>query len=334
MTGLFDSITIRGMTLKNRLVMAPMATNMATEEGEVTDRHIKHYETRAGGGVGLIIVEHTYVSKDGKLSRGQMGIYDDKLITGLRRLVEAIHAYGAKVILQITHGGSRTRREMNGKQPAGPWSIPAPGDMETPRPLTVAELEVIVKDFREAARRAVAAGFDGVEVHGAHGFLLCQFLSPLVNRRNDAYGGSLEGRLHLPLEIIAEVRDQIGEAVPLFYRFGADDMVEGGLTPEEARTIAPRLEKAGVDVIDISGGLGGTGRGHLTEQGFLIPLAQSIRETVKVPVIGVGNITEADYADRVIREGKVDLVALGRKLLSTPDFPRQAAKALGIELRY
>ncbi len=334
MTGLFDSIAIKGLTLKNRLVMAPMATSMATEEGEVTDRHINHYATRADGGVGLIIVEHTYVSKDGKLSRGQLGIYDDKLITGLKRLAETIHTQGARTILQITHAGSRTRQEMIGKPPAGPWSVPVPGDKETPRPLTVAEIEGIVRDFREAARRAIAAGFDGVEVHGAHGFLLCQFLSPLVNRRNDTYGGSLEQRLHLPLEIIAEVRSQIGEDVPLFYRFGADDMVEGGLTPAEARIIAPRLERAGVDVIDISGGLGGTGGHRSTEQGLFVPLAQSIKETVKLPVIGVGNITEPEYADRVIREGKIDLVALGRKLLSSPDFPKQAAKALGVELRY
>ena len=178
MTGLFDSITIRGLTLKNRLVMAPMATHMATEDGEVTDKHIQHYMARAKGSVGLIIVEHTYVSEDGKMSRGQLGIYDDKLIAGFKRLTEAIHTHGAKVILQITHGGSRTTREMTGKQPAGPWNIPVPGDADTPRPLAIAEIEGIVKAFREAARRAIAAGFDGAELHGAHGFLLCQFLSP------------------------------------------------------------------------------------------------------------------------------------------------------------
>ena len=330
--GLFDSIMIKGLMLKNRLVMAPMATHMATEDGEVTDRHIQYYMARAKGGIGLIIVEHTYVSEDGKMSRDQLGIYHDKLIAGLKRLSEAIHTHGAKAILQITHGGSRTKGEITGRQPAGPWSIPVPGDADIPRPLNVAEIREIEKAFGEAANRAIAAGFDGVELHCAHGFLVCQFLSPLVNRRNDAYGGSPEGRLRLPLEMIAEVRSQIGEDVPLFYRFGADNMVEGGLTREEARVIAPRLEKAGVDVIDISGGLGGTGRNYSTEEGYFIPLAQTIKETVRVPVIGVGNITEAYYADRVIREGRVDLVALGRKLLSTPDFAEQAAKALGISL--
>lgn len=329
MTGIFDPITIKGLTLKNRLVMPPMATNMATEEGEITDRHIKHYTARAEGGVGLIIVEHTYVREDGRMSRGQLGIYDDKLIGGFKRLTEAIHSYGVKVVLQITHGGSRTTSEITGQPPVGPWNILVPGDSEPPRPLTVAEIKELVTAFKNAARRAIAAGFDGIEIHGAHGYLLCQFVSPLVNKRNDAYGGSLEGRLRFPLETIAAVRSQIGAKVPLFYRFGADDMLEGGLTREEARVIAPRLEKASVDVLDISGGLGGSGRFALTEQGFFVPLAQSIKETVKIPVIGVGNITEADYADRVVREGKIDLVALGRKLLSTPDFPRQAAKLLG-----
>ncbi|MFC2073100.1 NADH:flavin oxidoreductase [Chloroflexota bacterium] len=328
MAGVFDSLMIKGLTLKNRLVMPPMATNMATEEGEVTDRHITHYSARAEGGVGLIIVEHAYVAEDGKLSRNQMGIYDDKLIPGLKRLTEAIHSYGAKAVLQITHAGSKTKRELTGKQPIGPWNIPVSSGDEPPRPLTALEIEGIVSMFREASRRAIAAGFDGVELHGAHGFLLCQFLSPLVNHRNDKYGGGPEGRLRLPLMTIAVVRSEIGEDVPLFYRFGAIDMLEGGLTLKEARIIAPRLEKGGVDVIDISGGLGGTGR-HSEEQGYFVPTAQAIKETVKVPVIGVGNITEAAYADRVIREGKVDLVALGRKLLSAPDFPKQAAKTLG-----
>ena len=328
MAGVFDSITIKGLTIKNRLVMPPMATNMATEDGSVTDRHVTHYSTRAEGGVGLIIVEHTYVTEDGKASRNQLGIYDDKLIAGLKRLTGAIHSHEAKAILQITHAGSKTKRDLTGKQPAGPWNIPVPGGDESPRPLTVDEIEGIVKTFKEAASRAVAAGFDGVELHGAHGFLLGQFISPLVNHRRDKYGGSLEGRLCLPLMTIAAVRSEIGEDVPLFYRFGADDMLEGGLTLKEAGVIAPRLEEAGVDVIDISGGLGGSGR-HSEEQGYFVPAAQAIKETVKVPVIGVGNITEAAYADRVIREGKVDLVALGRRLLSAPDFPRQAAKTLG-----
>ncbi len=331
MPRLFDPIEIRGLKIKNRLVMPPMATKMATKDGEVTDRHIKHYVTRAQGGVGLIILEHTYVSRNGKMSIDQLGIYDDKLIFGLRRLVQAIHSDGATVGIQLTHSGSRTTREIIGEQPAGPWNIPVPNDEEIPRPFTIEEIKKIVAAFGEAGRRAVEAGFDIVELHGAHGYLLGQFLSPYTNRRHDEYGGDWEGRLRLPLEIITKVRGKIGEDTPLFYRFGADDMIEGGLTRKETKLIAPRLEQAGVDVIDISGGLGGSGRDRFTEQGYFVPLAQAIKETVKIPVIGVGNITDADYADAIVQQGMVDMVAFGRLLLAEPEYPKQAANKLGVE---
>jgi len=332
MPGLFDPIKIKGLALKNRLVMPPMATGMATEGGEVTDRHINHYTARARGGVGLIIIEHTCVLEDGKLSRTQTGIYDDRLIPGLKRLVEAIHAEGAKVIIQLNHGGARASRNMTGKQPSGPWNIMLPNGIEAPRPLTISEIQQLVVGFGNAAYRAVEAGFDSVEVHGAHGFLLCQFLSPYANKRDDEYGGSLENRLRFPTEVIKEVKTRLGKNMPLFYRFGADDMIEGGLTREEAKLAAQRLEQAGVDVIDVSGGIGGDGQRSLTEQGYFVPLAAGIKEVVKVPVIGVGNITEPEYADRIIRERKVDMVAVGRALLSNPDFPRQAAEKLGINI--
>lgn len=332
MPRLFDPMEIKGLKLKNRLVMPPIATKMATKDGEVTDRHIRHYTARARGGVGLIILEHTYVLANGKMSLGQLGIDNDKLIPGLRRLSQAIRDDGAKVGIQLTHAGSRATQEITGMQPAGPWDVPAPKDNEIPRPLTAADIKKIVTAFGQAARRAVEAGFDVVELHGAHGFLLGQFLSPYTNRRQDEYGGDRERRLRLPVEVIAEVKRHLGKDIPLFYRFGADDMVEGGLTRQEAKLIAPRLEQAGVDVIDISGGLGGSGRDHFTEQGYFVPLAQAIKETVKIPVIGVGNITEADYADAIVREGRVDLVAVGRHLLSNPEFPKQAAKKLAVEI--
>ena len=332
MPSLFAPIKIKELSLKNRLVMPPMATNMATEDGEVTDRHIGHYATRARGGVGLIIVEHTYVLKDGSVSQGQMGLYDDKLIPSLKRLVEAIHAEGTKVVIQLTHAGAKAPRDITGKQPAGPWNVMPPNGSEVPRPLTIPEIKAIIARFGEAAYRAIEAGFDSVELHGAHGYLLCQFLSPYTNRRNDAYGGDLAGRLLFPLEVIKEVKTRLGENVPLFYRFGADDMVEGGLTRQEAKLAARHLEQAGVDVIDVSGGLVGDGQNRFTEQGYFIPLAEGIKETVKVPVIGVGNITEPEYADSIVREQRVDMVAVGRLLLSNPDFPKQAAQKLGVKL--
>ncbi len=331
MPGLFEPIKIKGVSLKNRLVMPPMATGMATEDGEVTDRHIRHYTTRARGGVGLIIVEHTYVSKDGKLHQGQMGLYDDKLIPSLKRLAEAIHAEGTKVVIQLTHAGAKAPRNITGEQPVGPWNIMPPNGSEIPSPLTIPEIKAIITRFGEAAYRAMEAGFDSIELHGAHGFLLCQFLSPYTNRRNDAYGGDLAGRILFPLEVIKEVKTKLGEDVPLFYRFGADDMLEGGLTRQEGKVAARHLEQTGVDVIDVSGGIGGDGQRLYTEQGYYVPLAEGIKETVKVPVIGVGNITEPEYADRIVREHKVDLVAVGRLLLSNPEFPKQAAEKLGVK---
>ena len=329
---LFEPIKIKGISLKNRLVMPPMDTSMATEDGEVTDRHIRHYTTRARGGVGLIIVEHTYVSKDGKLHQGQMGLYDDKLIPSLRRLVEAIHAEGTKVVIQLNHGGATVPRNITGKQPAGPWDVTFPSGSEAPRPLTIPEIKAIITRFGEAAYRAMEVGFDSVELHGAHGYLLGQFLSPYTNKRNDAYGGDLAGRLLFPLEVIKEVKTRLGENTPLFYRFGADDMFEGGLTRQEAKLVARHLEQAGVDVLDVSGGLGGPGHERFTEQGYFVPLAEGIKKTVKVLIIGVGNITEPEYADRIVREQRVDMVAFGRMLLSNPEFPKQAAQKLGVKL--
>ncbi len=332
MPGLFEPINIRGVLLKNRLVMPPMATNMATEDGEVTNRHIRHYTTRARGGVGLVIIEHTYVSKDGKLSQGQMGLYDDRLIPCLKRLVEAIHAEGTKVAIQLTHAGAKAPRNITGEQPVGPWNVMLPNGSEVSRPLTIPDIKAIVVRFYEAAYRAMEAGCDAIELHGAHGFLLCQFLSPYTNQRNDTYGGDLAGRLLFPLEVIKEIKTRLGENIPLFYRFGADDMFEGGLTRQEARQAARHLEQAGVDVIDVSGGLGGSGHERFTEQGYFVPLAEGIKEMVKVPVIGVGNITEPEYADSIVREQKIDMVAFGRMLLSNPEFPRQAAQKLGVKL--
>ncbi|OGO36978.1 MAG: hypothetical protein A2147_10645 [Chloroflexi bacterium RBG_16_57_8] len=332
MPGLFDAIDIRGLKLKNRIVMAPMATSMATPEGEVTDRHIKHYTARAKGGVGLVILEHTYILKSGQLSPNQLALYSDRLVPGLRRLVQAIHDEGAKVCIQLTHAGAKASSAVIREQPVGPSTVTVPGGKEAPRQLAPAEIAAVAVAFAEAARRAMEAGCDAVELHGAHGFLIGQFLSPYTNKRQDAYGGGLQARLKFPAEVVHQVRAKLPANIALFYRFGADDMVEGGLTPEDARMAAPLLEQAGVDVLDVSGGLGGGGSDRYTEQGYFVPLASGIKETVKIPVIGVGNITEAEYADWIVREGKVDLVAVGRKLLSDPGFPREAARKLGADM--
>jgi NADPH2 dehydrogenase len=330
MPKLFDPISIRGLKLKNRIVMAPMATNMAANDGQITERHIKHYTARAEGGVGLIIIEHTYVTPAGKLARNQTGLYDDSQIPYLKKLVDAVHEAGSKVIVQLTHAGSKSSVQVTGSQPVGPSATTSPDGTETSKALSLKEIKSVIKAFKEGARRAVEAGCDGVELHGAHGFLLNQFISPYTNKREDKYGGSMENRVRFAIEVISDTRLSLGDK-PLFYRFGADDLIEGGMTRENGRIVAGYLEKAGVDVLDISGGIGVGESFGLTEPGYFVPLAEGIKKVVNIPVVGVGNITEPKFADRIVREGKVDLVAIGRKLLSEPDFARRAAIELGIK---
>ena len=206
---LFDPLVIGNLTLKNRIVMPPMANDLADAEGRVTDRLITHY-TRRAPGVGLVIVEYSYVSRDCKLSSRQLGIYDDTLLNGRASLVKSIHAGGTPVCIQITHAGPRAPSSICGSQPIGPSAIPARESDEVPRELEKPEIRHLVGLFGEAAGRARKAGFDAVEVHGAHGYLLNQFTSPLSNRRTDGYGGSFESRIRFPLEIVAEVRKVVG----------------------------------------------------------------------------------------------------------------------------
>jgi 2,4-dienoyl-CoA reductase-like NADH-dependent reductase (Old Yellow Enzyme family) len=327
MPGLLDPITIKGLEIPNRLVMPPMATRFAAGTGEVTDRLIAHYSDRAGG-VGLVIIEHCFVMVEGRMRLDQPGVHRDELIPGLTRLVEAVHRQGAKTAVQINHAGSKTPPDAKLRLPVGPSPVPFPGSGVKPRELTVREIRRIVEAFGYAARRAREAGFDAVEVHGAHGFLNSQFLSPLTNRRSDRYGGSLENRIRLPLEIVAEVLEQAGSDYPLFYRLGAEDFMDGGVSLEEGVKAAEALVRTGVDVVDVSGGLGGYAHPTINGQGFMIPAAERVKAAVPVPVIGVGGITEPKCADQVIREGRVDMVAVGRAMLGDPFWARKAVDVL------
>lgn len=328
MPELFDPISIQRLTLKNRIVMAPMATHMA-EDGRVLEKHIRHYAARAEGGVGLIMVEHAYVESGGRAGETQLGIHDDGCLPGLRRLANVIRAAGAASGIQITHAGARTTTAAAGGQPVAPSAVADPKSGETPRQLSEGEIKAIVAAFAQAARRAAEAGFDVIELHSAHGYLLNQFLSPLTNFRTDRYGGDLDARLTFAREVIAAVREAVGHDFPFFCRLAADDLTPGGLTPADGAQAAQLLARAGIDVIDISGGYGGTGRDRFTEQGFFVPLAETVRRAAGIPVIGVGNIRDADYADRVIREGRIDLVAVGRALLADPLWAEKAATRLG-----
>lgn len=332
MPSLSDPLVLDSLELKNRIVMPPMANDFSGPDGEVNERHLEHYRVRAQADVALMIVEHSYVVPEGKMTPKQLGIHNDGLIPGLASLADTIREAGAKSTIQLTHAGANTTEEACGCQPVGPSDVAVPSRGVQPRPLEKEELASLVQSYRDAARRAKAAGFDSIEIHGAHGFLLCQFVSPYTNRRTDDYGGDTENRLRFPLEVISAVRQEVGPAYPLLYRFGASDFMQGGLAIDEALQIAPMLVAAGIDMLDVSGGLCGSRPRDLSGiQGFFVPLAQSIKAVVNVPVIAVGNITEAAFANSVIADGKADMVAVGRALLKNPRWASEALAGLSGE---
>jgi 2,4-dienoyl-CoA reductase-like NADH-dependent reductase (Old Yellow Enzyme family) len=311
-----------------------MANSLSDDSGMVTDKHIAHYVRRAQAGVGMVIVEHAYIQRAGRVDARQLGIHDDAVIPGLRRLAETVRACDTVVGIQITHGGGKASLETSGSQPVAPSDgvVPSSGktEYEVSRALTAGEIATIAQDFVNAARRAIEAGFDFVEVHGAHGYLLNQFMSPLTNRRADDYGGSLDGRLQMPLRVVQAVRQVVDEEHLLLYRLGANDYMEGGLTAEEGCESAKALVAAGVDVLDISGGLCGAQPPDWdgSSQGYFVPMASAIRGEVDSPVVVAGGITDPLFADRVIHEEKVDLVAIGRAMLKNPEWAEEARKTL------
>jgi len=301
--------------------MPPMQTGRATIEGAVTNRLINFYVRRSTA-LGLLIVEHCYVSAAGRLSFKQLGINDDNLISGLEKLATSIHAVGTPVVVQISHAGGVANKHVIGRQPAGPSAT------RHARKLTKSEIESMVEEFAVATERAIKAGFDGVELHGAHGFLFNQFLSPLLNKRKDKYGGSLENRIRFPLMAVERVRENLKGRL-LLYRLGADDLNPKGTRIEDATTFAMKLEQHGVDIIDVSGGMCGSEPKQLQKvKGYFIPQAYEIKKAITAPVIGVGGITKAEYADKLVRDGKIDLVAVGRKLWKDPQWAEKAVEKL------
>ena len=321
LVSLLDFLDVKGLKLKNRMVMPPMHTGLATTEGVVTENLIEHY-TKRSKALGLVIIEHSYVSLEGKLRENQVGIYENSLVPKLEKLTSSIHATGTPVVLQINHCGGRTSNEITGMQPV------APSQSEDARGLGVEEIDALAEAFAMAAVRAMKAGFDGVEVHGAHGFLLNQFYSPLTNKRRDKYGGSLENRMRFPLEVVERVKKKVGGRL-LLYRLGSDDLDPVGIKIEDSKKFAVKLEEAGIDIVDVSGGLCGSRPDQLKDiPGYFIPQAQQIKKVISIPVIGVGGIIDPAYADKLVREERVDLVAVGRGLLNDADWAKKAIKKL------
>jgi len=327
-TKLFEPTQIGKMRLKNRIVMPPMGTNYTTNRGYVTQRFIDYHEARAKGGVGLIILEITAPCSEGKLISHQVTIADDSYIPELRQLTEVIHKYGARVAPQLHHGGRQINEDVSGHQPVGPSPIPGPSG-ETPRELTVDEIAEIVQQFGAGARRAKEAGFDGVEVHGAHQYLISSFLSSATNMRKDRYGGTLENKARFLIEILQSIRKEVGPDYPVWVRLNVQEYgMVNGITIEESKRLVPLIIEAGAQAISVSAyGIGSyVMRGPSPDlPGSFVPLAEEIKKVSSVPVIVAGRL-DAEIAEQVLEEGKADLVAIGRRLIADPEWPNKVAE--------
>jgi len=324
---LFKPISIGTLKIQNRIVMPPMATHYSTPEGFATDRQIAYYVKRAKGGVGYITSEHTGIMQQGKASWKMMLISTDEHAAKIKKLIKAIHAVNGKIVVQINHAGRQTSSEITGAPIVGASPIPGPPKNEIPRELSVAE---IIEAFSAAAQKVKEAGADGVEIHMAHGYLICSFLSPFTNKRSDRYGGDLQGRSRLAVEVLHSVRSRVGPDFPIICRLSADEYLEGGLKIEETKQIAKTLESEGADALHISACNVVTGYlnqpPYYVEEGVFTHLAEAIKPEVTIPVITVGRIRSPAMADQIIEDGMADLVSMGRALIADPDLPRKAEK--------
>jgi 2,4-dienoyl-CoA reductase-like NADH-dependent reductase (Old Yellow Enzyme family) len=338
---LFTPFRLRSVTFPNRVGVAPMCQYSA-EAGLANDWHLVHLGSRAIGGAGLVISEATAVSPEGRISPQDLGIWDDAHGAALSRIVAFLSAQGSVPAIQLAHAGRKasTLRPWDGGGPASPerggWSpvlapspVPFDDGWQDPAPLDEDGMDRIAGAFADGARRALAAGFRVVEIHAAHGYLLHEFLSPLSNRREDAFGGSLENRMRFPLRVVGAVRAAWPDELPLFVRISATDWVDGGFVPEEAVVFARRARELGVDLVDCSSGGGHPKATVPLAPGYQVPFAERVRSEAGVATAAVGLITEPAMAEEIVATGKADLVLLGRELLRDPQWPLRAAAKLG-----
>ncbi|MBU3190040.1 NADH:flavin oxidoreductase [Clostridium bowmanii] len=317
------------LMLNNRLVMPPMATSKSEPDGRVSKGILDYYEEKSHGGyISLIIIEHSFIAKPGKASERMLSIADDGIVEDLKKLANVIHKNGSKTVMQINHAGSAANKDVTGYDPVGPSAIANPRIGNVPRELSKNEIKIITLEFASAARRVKEAGFDGVEIHSAHGYLLNQFFSPLTNKRTDEYGGDVLGRIKIHLEIIKAVREAVGNDFPILLRLGASDYMEGGSTIEDSKTAALVFEKAGIDILDISGGFCGYTIPGNTSQGYFSPLTEAIKEVVSIPVILTGGITEASAAEKLLSSGKADLIGVARAIYKDSNWAKNAIESL------
>ncbi|MDJ0381156.1 NADH:flavin oxidoreductase/NADH oxidase [Streptomyces sp. G-G2] len=347
---LFEPYTLRSVTAPNRVWMAPMCQYSAEPAGPQAgvshDWHFAHYAARAVGGTGLILQEATAVSPEGRISPYDLGIWNDTQVEALRRITSFLSAQGTVSGIQLAHagrkastdapwkGGAPVAPEAGGWRPSAPSPVAFAEGHPVPHELTMAQIQEIVEQFAAATRRSLAAGYRVVEIHGAHGYLLGEFLSPHSNRRTDAYGGSFENRIRFPLAVVDAVRAEWPEELPLFFRISATDWLEeDGWTADETVRLASVLLEHGVDLLDVStGGLAPHAKIPVAP-GYQVPFAARVKSEAGVPAAAVGLITEPAQADKIVANGEADAVLLGRELLRDPHWARRAARELGAEIR-
>ena len=346
MSQLFSPLSLRSVTLRNRVGVSPMC-QYSCVDGVANDWHLVHLGAFATGGAGLVMTEAAAVAPEGRISPRDLGIWDDAQVPILRRLTDFLHAQGAVAGIQLAHAGRKasTRPPWEGGGRIAPgeggWTnVVAPtalafdSNYPEPRALGVEEMPGVVDAFRSATRRALEAGFGLIELHAAHGYLLHEFLSPLSNRRTDDYGGALPNRARLTLEVVDAVREAWPERLPLMVRISATDWAEGGWTLDESVQLARWLRERGVDIVDCSSGGLAAGVTIPLGPGYQIPFARRIRQDAGVPTAAVGMITEAEQAERVVAEGDADLVLMAREFLRQPHWPLLAAHTLGATVRW
>lgn len=328
---LFSPISIGPLKLENRIVMPPMATNYATPEGYATDRQIAYYVERAKGGVGYITVEHTGILEQGKASPKMLLISSDMHASHIKKLVDAIHAANGKVFIQINHAGRQTMPSITGSPIVGPSPISHlanPPDEMIPRELTKSDIEYLVEAYADAGQRVKELGADGVEIHMAHGYLICAFLSPFSNKRIDEYGGNLQGRAKFAVQVLKSVRKRVGVDFPISCRLSGDEYVEGGIDIDQTRQIAKIIASEGANLLHISAANAASvymnHPPYYLKEGIFVHLAKAVKSVVDIPVIAVGRIRSPKMANQIIQDGKADLISMGRALIADPYLPNKA----------
>ncbi|KIV54238.1 NADPH dehydrogenase [Aneurinibacillus migulanus] len=324
MSDIFTPFTQKNVSLRNRIVMSPMCMYTAEDDGKATDWHYVHYGTRAVGGVGLVMQEATAVEARGRISHQDLGIWSDKHIEPLRRIVSFVKAQGAAAAIQLAHAGRKAR--LNDTTIVAPSAIPFDEESQVPHELTEAEIDDVVEAWRQGARRAREAGFDIVEIHGAHGYLINEFLSPLSNKRTDKYGGDIKSRCLFLTRVIEAVKQEWPEENPLYLRLSAVDHAEGGLTIEDSVEIAKIAKEVGVDLIDCSSGAILPVAPKKIFPGYQVSYAETIRREAGIATGSVGLIEEHTLANEIIGNERADLIFLGRVLLRNPYWVLQASK--------